>query len=154
LYGNIISENKDNIKSQKIFFAVYGVADETIRTQAVLAVAVNPEYAGGDVNTAYIQMVSCPAGENITELILLFAELHSDAAGKVRGSDAKESSRSDRPETDEITSVIAVRRYASSEVRNEVRVLRDDIRPFQTGGFVIPERPLLRGVGSVRSCKG
>ena len=29
MYGNIISENENNIKSEKILFAVYGTADKT-----------------------------------------------------------------------------------------------------------------------------
>jgi hypothetical protein len=61
LYGNIISENKNNIKSQKIFFAVYRIDDETDGTQDVFAVAGSDEYADGNVGTVYIQMVSIAA---------------------------------------------------------------------------------------------
>ena len=46
MYGNIISENANNIKGQEIFFTVYRLADKTIGEKTVSSVTVGTEYAG------------------------------------------------------------------------------------------------------------
>ena len=79
MYGKIISENKNNIKGEKIFIAVYRAADETVGTKAVFATAGGAEYAGGDEYPAHIHMVSAGVGQSIVERILLYDDVHGTA---------------------------------------------------------------------------
>ena len=114
MYGNIISENEDNIKSQRVFFAIYGVIDKTIGTQASDVAVGSNEYAGSNVNTAYIQLVFEGYKSKIAERILLFADIYKVADGEIRRGDNPKSSRAHRWEISEIAGIAPTRRYATS----------------------------------------
>ena len=105
MYGNIISKNKDNIKSKKIFFAIYRIAYKTIGTQIADVAAGSHEYADGHVDTEYIQLVFERDKPNIIECILLFADIYKIADGEIRGVNNPKGSRAHRRKTIEIADI-------------------------------------------------